>query len=71
MDLDGLLEKVLLLVESGDGGDVTEEAIVATGTQITTTGHAVPVPKKGHVDFYYSFATAVHAARLESQATSL
>lgn len=62
------MEKDPLWAETGDGGDVSEEALVVMRTLVTATGHDVPVSEKGYVEFLRSFDTEMQATRRESQA---
>lgn len=66
LDFDALLEKHLLLAEVGDGGDVTEEALVDTRTYTIAAGYDVPVSKKGYAELLSSFATEMQEARRDS-----
>lgn len=67
VDLIALLEVVLLWAESGDVGDVSEEALVVTRTIITAVRHEVPVFKKGYMELVCSFFTEAQSACLESE----
>lgn len=64
------MEKNLLQFVADHGGDITEGALVATRTLITTIGHGLFVSKKGYVELLRCVTTVVQAARHKSRVSS-
>lgn len=70
IDLDALLEENLIWGQTGDLGDVTEEALDAPLSLVTAMGHNVPISEKRYSDLMCLLSDNVQMAQRELDATT-